>query len=240
MEIINSCACAVNKKGAGDFMEGFGRVYGIECLINHKIYVGKTIQPLEKRIQGHKWGKKSLISRAMRKYGFENFVYIVIEECETPEKLNEREIYWIAKLNCKNPNGYNMTDGGEGCLGFHHSEDAKKRMALSKIGNQYTLGYKHTPQTRAKCTEQNLNRSPKVYAKSSATKKKYKFYLNLESELEKNFITHRKLARLLGLHHCTLDNKLRGHIKFQPELMQAIKEILKTDMSIEELFDHKD
>ncbi len=71
-------------------------------------------------------GKKSLISRAIRKYGFENFVYIVIEECETPEKLNEREIYWIAKLNCKNPNDYNMTDGGEGCLGFHHSEETKK------------------------------------------------------------------------------------------------------------------
>ena len=110
-------------------MEIFGKVYGIENLINHKIYIGKTIHTLEERIQRHKWGKKSLISRAMRKYGFENFVYIVLEECETAEKLNEREIYWIAKLNCKKPNGYNMTDGGEGCLGFHHSDDAKRKIA---------------------------------------------------------------------------------------------------------------
>ena len=219
-------------------MEIFGKVYGIENLINHKIYIGKTIHTLEERIQRHKWGKKSLISRAMRKYGFENFVYIVLEECETAEKLNEREIYWIAKLNCKKPNGYNMTDGGEGCLGFHHSDDAKRKIALAQMGNQYTLGYKHTPQTRAKLTEENLNRSPKIYAKASATKKIYKFYPNLETELEKNFISHRRLARFIGMHPATLDSKMRGRVKFTPELMQAIKEILKTDMSIAELFKH--
>ena len=50
----------------------------------------------------------------MRAHGAENFSCEVIEECETREQLNEREIFWIVYFNCKSPNGYNCTDGGEG------------------------------------------------------------------------------------------------------------------------------
>ena len=32
---------------------------------------------------------------------------------EDVEDYNEKERYWIKKLNCKVPNGYNLTDGGE-------------------------------------------------------------------------------------------------------------------------------
>ena len=51
------------------------------------------------------------IHQAIRKYGIENFAFEVLEEC-AEALLNEREIYWIAKLNSKQ-NGYNMTDGGD-------------------------------------------------------------------------------------------------------------------------------
>ncbi len=44
----------------------------------------------------------------------ENFTIEVIEECETQEDLNEREKFWIKVLNSKQPNGYNILDGGGG------------------------------------------------------------------------------------------------------------------------------
>ena len=44
----------------------------------------------------------------------ENFTVEVIEECETQEQLNEREIFWIAHFDCMAPKGYNCTSGGEG------------------------------------------------------------------------------------------------------------------------------
>lgn len=44
----------------------------------------------------------------MRKHGFENFNIDIVEECK--ENIDDREIYWIKKLN---PD-YNMTLGGEG------------------------------------------------------------------------------------------------------------------------------
>lgn len=52
----------------------------------------------------------------MVKYGIDNFLFEVIEECKR-ENLNEREIYWIKQYNSfffdKNSNGYNLTRGGD-------------------------------------------------------------------------------------------------------------------------------
>ena len=92
-----------------------GVIYLITCLINGKKYVGQTTQPLKKRIAQHKCSDL-YIDRAIRKYGWKNFKVEVIEECYTVEQLNAREIFWIAALNTKVPNGYNQTDGGEGNL----------------------------------------------------------------------------------------------------------------------------
>ncbi len=86
-------------------------IYKITNLINGKIYVGQTKFSVEKRFKEHA-KSDSLIGRAIRKYGEENFKAEVIETCQTFIELNEREIFWIAKLNCKVPNGYNIADGG--------------------------------------------------------------------------------------------------------------------------------
>ena len=53
------------------------------------------------------------ILRAISKYGADNFKFRVIEECND-DKVNEREIYWIKKLEANGKNGYNVTLGGEG------------------------------------------------------------------------------------------------------------------------------
>lgn len=85
-------------------------------MINNKIYVGKTENPIEKRFKEHckdafkREDEKRPLYAAMRKYGIENFQIELIEETDNP---NEREIYWIEqKRSFKN--GYNATMGGEG------------------------------------------------------------------------------------------------------------------------------
>ena len=50
---------------------------------------------------------------AIRKYGFEDFDWEVIDSAETLEELNEKEIFWINKLNTLSPNGYNLEKGGK-------------------------------------------------------------------------------------------------------------------------------
>lgn len=93
-------------------------IYKITNTVNGKVYVGQAVD-IKRRWQEHSSHSFSpthisynhTIHRAIRKYGIENFTFEVLEEC-AEALLNEKEIYWIAKLNSKQ-NGYNMTDGGD-------------------------------------------------------------------------------------------------------------------------------
>lgn len=98
-----------------------GYIYAISNSINEKVYVGQTIYPIEKRFAQHKAAskrdsaiQKSKLYKAMHKYGCDKFNVSLIEEC-SDDCLNDREIYWIKKLDSFN-RGYNATRGGEGHL----------------------------------------------------------------------------------------------------------------------------
>lgn len=87
-------------------------IYKYENKINHKIYIGQT-NNVNKRYQEHLSGKKdkkiSLIDKAIKKYGIENFTFDVIE---WTEDYNEREEYWIEYYRSRIPYGYNVCTGG--------------------------------------------------------------------------------------------------------------------------------
>lgn len=137
-----------------------GVIYKITCLVSGKIYVGKTKQKLEKRIAQHKFNSKKGsigIGAAIRKYGLENFSVEVIETCPL-DQLNEREVFWICELDSKAPNGYNLTDGGEGLI--NPSAETRARMSANHpdISGEKNPNYgKKTP--------------PEVCAKISAANK---------------------------------------------------------------------
>lgn len=94
-----------------------GLIYIIINSINEKVYIGQTIQTLEKRWQGHcrkacsKNESDMKIKRAICKYGKENFSIKEIERCNI-EELDEREAYYISYYNSYY-NGYNSTKGGK-------------------------------------------------------------------------------------------------------------------------------
>lgn len=97
-------------------MNQIGIIYCAHCLSTGKKYIGQTKRNLKERIRQHKKDRNRLnylFYRAINKYGFESFVWGIIEECNL-NQLNDREIYWISKLQSNNPSyGYNMTSGGE-------------------------------------------------------------------------------------------------------------------------------
>lgn len=87
-------------------------IYVLTNTITGEQYVGQSIH-IEKRIKEHFSEINRLntqLAWALKQYGIENFIWNVLEECPL-SMLNEREKYWIARLNTFN-NGYNMTDGG--------------------------------------------------------------------------------------------------------------------------------
>ncbi len=100
-------------------------IYLIKNTINNKIYIGQTTRDLKKRIASHKsyvasckrknLTCKTVIAKAMTKYGFENFKFSIIDTAKTKEDLDKAEIWWIEKFNSTdNKIGYNISPGGSG------------------------------------------------------------------------------------------------------------------------------
>lgn len=111
-------------------------IYKITNNINGKSYVGQSInikdrwkQHIYKAYNEKEIGYNSAIHQAFRKYGEENFSFDVIELCKK-EELDEKEIYWIKKLNTLSPLGYNILPGGQ------KYRSLKKPSVCSKCGKE--------------------------------------------------------------------------------------------------------
>lgn len=91
-------------------------IYKITNNINGKIYVGKRKSPEGKRpLEDSYMGSGIRLFEAYNKYGKENFSKDILEEGFPEEFSNEKEKFWIAKLNSTDPEvGYNLTFGGDG------------------------------------------------------------------------------------------------------------------------------
>lgn len=95
-------------------------VYKATSQTTNKVYIGITTNTLEYRMAQHKRaaeeGKQYHFYEAIRKYGFDDFIFEIVENnINDYEYLKEREIYWIKHYNSYE-NGYNSTRGGEGAL----------------------------------------------------------------------------------------------------------------------------
>ena len=92
-----------------------GFIYIIKNTINSKVYVGQTTVDLNTRWKEHlrhaKPKAEQVISRAINKYGRENFHMELLEQCQL-SKIDEREIYYISKYN-STKTGYNVSLGGQ-------------------------------------------------------------------------------------------------------------------------------
>jgi len=109
-----------------------GIVYIIKNLVNGKCYIGITTQKLQTRMNvhscmAHSQGSNTAIHRAIRKYGASSFDIEAIDSANCILELQLKETYWIKALKTISPNGYNLTQGGEGV--FNPAEETRKKMS---------------------------------------------------------------------------------------------------------------
>lgn len=105
----------------------FGVIYKITNLINNKVYIGQTVQPLEQRWRQHCYKKGCIyMHNAILKYGKENFSKEIIEYDVPVNELNNKETFWIKHYKSYIRDfGYNiLIEGGHG------------RRGLSKLSNE--------------------------------------------------------------------------------------------------------
>ena len=120
-----------------------------------KVYIGKTSAgTVEERWNKHCWnaanGEKSKLYTAILKYGPGSFVVETVCEVNSNEdNLLQIEIceIWIHKSFGEN--GYNLTIGGDGLIGFVFSEDSKEKRSKSMMGVQRALGSIRSPEQKS-------------------------------------------------------------------------------------------
>lgn len=113
-------------------------IYMATNKVNGKSYVGQTIGSLKKRKESHISVANRNINniyfhRSIRKYGTVNFYWKILHECNDIETLNKLEIYYIGLYDTYR-NGYNLTLGGDGSVGYEVSENTKRKISASLEG----------------------------------------------------------------------------------------------------------
>lgn len=116
-------------------------IYKTTCLVNQKIYVGQHNTSAD---DGY-LGSGFILELAIKKYGKDNFIRETIEFCST-NNVDEKEVYWIDRLDARNPNvGYNIARGGEGgdTLSQHpRLNDIKRKFSELRKGKKFSEDHK--------------------------------------------------------------------------------------------------
>lgn len=139
-------------------------IYKATNLVNGKVYIGQTVQPLKNRMGEHlRVKKKTYFEKALIKYGVHNFCVTIIDKAESVNELNQKEIFWIKFYNAFGRNGYNMCEGGGNTTGYHHTETTKEIMSKKKIGlyngkDNPFYGKKHSKESSQKMSESRKGR----------------------------------------------------------------------------------
>lgn len=120
-------------------------------LVNGKQYVGQTCDFKRREYNWYNtnWSYAGkLINNARKKYGVDSFKTSILDVVKTQDESNEMETYYIKLFNTKTPNGYNLTDGGEGSTGYNISDETRKRISEATKGeNNPFYGKHHTEET---------------------------------------------------------------------------------------------
>lgn len=132
-------------------------IYRILNKITKKCYIGETkCKDVSKRWNQHKQTIEinkgcPALRDAFKKYGVDNFEFSVLIICFDDERF-KYEIEYIKKYNSVVPNGYNLTNGGEGggFKGKTHTEEVKNCIK-SKLKQKYI----DNPELKKQLSERN-------------------------------------------------------------------------------------
>jgi len=177
-------------------------IYKTTNLINSKIYIGQ-----QSTNDINYLGSGKILKSAIKKYGEKNFKKEILEHCNSREELNEREVYWIEKLNPE----YNIHKGGYGGYNEFAVEANKK-----KKGKTWEEIY----------SPEGLKKMEKVKNNFMEVGKKYQFQ-NLSED------RHKEIAIMGG--KATLGNKRSDESKKRSSIAMKNSEKHKKAMQNEEV-----
>ncbi len=153
---------------------------------NGKIYIGKTSN-FKNRMRHYKYGdykRQPRIFASLNKHGFDNHKISILDQFESNLSFaGGKEMFWIKSYMtnyCKYPevNGLNLTDGGEGFIGYKITEKERERLRKRAIDTNFgsnNKGVKYTDERKRQMSK-HMKANPLNYwegkKRSEETKKK--------------------------------------------------------------------
>lgn len=149
-----------------------GWVYIHTNKINGKKYIGQTtMEPSKRWSNGKGYNTCTRFYRAIKKYGWDNFEHDAYEMNDL--LLDGMESFLIEYYHTTDKDfGYNLASGGN--KNKKMSEETKKKMSESKIGNQSALGFHHSEGTKKLLSEKLRGENNPFYGKHHSEEAKKK------------------------------------------------------------------
>lgn len=168
-------------------------IYMHKNKINGKVYIGQTCQKPEYRWNhGEGYINCSYFYRAIKKYGWDSFEHIILEENLSFEEANEKEQYFISLYKANQEQfGYNLQSGGsnhqvsnitrEKCkqnsLKMWENEEHKKHMSQvmkekwkeEEYRNKQKQAKKNNPHTISEDGRKRISEARKKYIQEHGT-----------------------------------------------------------------------
>lgn len=188
----------------------FHYVYQITNLIDGKIYIGKhSTEDLE---DGY-MGSGSLLVRAIKKHGLENFRKVILETFQSSDEAFSRERELVSAAFVLNKQTYNLVEGGNG------GSPARMRELVKKQWEDPEFRARHSE--RAKETVRRLHEQGLLFGGHERNPFKGKHH-SLESK--------RKIGIANSLHQRGKGNSQFGKIWIKNEFEKRSMKVMKDDV----------
>ena len=191
-----------------------GYIYLITDTTNGMKYTGKHHYHIEGQLDPNYHGSGTIIKNIYKKRP-ETLKEEYIKTCYSEEEMCSDEQYYIKLFKTLYPNGYNLTEGGDG--GEIPCEEVRKKMSeirkklySSGVKNPF-YGRHHSEESKKKMSKSHKGKTMSDEQKKKLSKKVLQFTLN--GEFVREWLSTREIERQLGFDNGAVGKCCNGKLK---------------------------
>lgn len=192
---------------------------------NKIVYVGQTTNEEYRRYRHEKYDVYNItakeydypLSRGIRKYGINNYEYIVLERDVPEEELIPKEQYYIEKYDTYN-NGYNQTAGGKAPKYIYFTKEnieltkqmLKEGKSFKEINEITNISFEHISEINTGKRHHDINENYPLNNMTCGRKLTKEQVIDIIELLKNSNMSQSSIAEIFRVSQTTIGNINRG------------------------------